>query len=256
MITSASNKEIKEVTKLIKDNKARRKADVFVVEGIRMYVEIPKEHIIAIYVSESFEESHKDILLETEYILVADNVFKTMSDTKTPQGIMAIVKRYNYMLEDILKKENPLLLVLENLQDPGNLGTIIRTAEGAGVDGIIMSKDTVDIYNSKVVRATMGSIFRVPFVYVEDIYGAVDELVNSHIEVYAAHLQGGSFYGENYKKATAFLIGNEGNGLTEDISKKASKLIKINMLGKVESLNAATAATVLVYEAMRQRTNN
>ena len=141
-----------------------------------------------------------------------------------------------------------------NLQDPGNLGTILRMGEGAGVTGVIMSSNTVDIYNPKTIRSTMGSIFRVPFVYVQDFSDAVSQCQNSGIKVYAAHLDGKNTYlGEDYREGTAFLIGNEGNGLTDDITKQADTLIRIPMQGEVESLNAAIACTILTYEAVRQR---
>ena len=150
--------------------------------------------------------------------------------------------------------DNPLLILVENLQDPGNLGTILRMGEGAGVTGVIMSSNTVDIYNPKTIRSTMGSIFRVPFVYVQDFSDAVSQCKNAGIKVYAAHLDGKNTYlGEDYREGTAFLIGNEGNGLTEDITKQADTLIRIPMQGEVESLNAAIACTILTYEAVRQR---
>lgn len=147
-------------------------------------------------------------------------------------------------------------MALENLQDPGNLGTIIRTAEGAGVTGILMSRDTVDVYNPKVVRATMGSIFRIPFCYVENLAEIVEDLNNRNFTTYSAYLQGNSFYDYDYQKPTIFCIGNEGNGLSKEILKAATYKITIPMKGKVESLNAATASTVLMYEALRQRNSN
>ena len=148
--------------------------------------------------------------------------------------------------------EKPIFL--ENIQDPGNLGTILRTAEGAGIDGIIMNKGTVDIYNPKVVRSTMGSIFRVPFMYCDDIMGKVDELKKSGVKVYAAALGGTRNYSEpDYTRPSAFAIGNEGNGLTDEMINAADERIKIPMLGKVESLNAANAAGILMYEAFRQK---
>jgi TrmH family RNA methyltransferase len=189
-----------------------------------------------------------------------------MTDTQTPQGILAVVRQKQYTREDLLgeslllqdgensHKIQPCILLLENLQDPGNLGTILRTAEGAGVTGIMMSKDTVDVYNSKVVRATMGAIFRMPFCYEADIHAGVDWLKSQGICCYAAHLNGSSFYEQNYQKPTCFFIGNEGNGLTKELTEHADTKIRIPMMGAVESLNAATAATVLMYEAMRQRT--
>ena len=152
------------------------------------------------------------------------------------------------------EKEHPLFLVLEDLQDPGNMGTIFRTAEGAGVDGIFMSTNCVDIYNPKVIRSTMGSVYRVPFVYVEDLPAVLDSLKDYGITAYAAHLEGKNRYDQEcYRKGTAFLIGNEGNGLREEVAERADIRIRIPMEGQVESLNAAIAAAVLMFEAGRQR---
>ena len=254
MITSTSNTQIKNVINLIKKSKDRKAQGLFVVEGKRMFEETPKERIHSLFVSESFERANKDSLRGYAYELVADDVFSHMSDTKTPQGVMALVKMSEYSIEDMLKGGNPLIMILENLQDPGNLGTILRMGEGAGVTGVVMSSNTVDIYNPKTIRSTMGSIFRVPFVYVQDFSDAVSQCQNAGIKVYAAHLDGKNTYlGEDYREGTAFLIGNEGNGLTDDITKQADILIRIPMQGEVESLNAAIACTILTYEAVRQR---
>lgn len=147
-----------------------------------------------------------------------------------------------------------MLLVLDNLQDPGNLGTIFRTAEAAGVTGIILSKDSVDIYNPKVIRSTMGAIFRMPFVYVEKLTDTIEELKAHQIQVYAAHLDGKNAYDEEcYLNGTAYLIGNEGNGLRQEVADCADTWIRIPMLGQAESLNAAVAASILMFEAARQR---
>ena len=148
------------------------------------------------------------------------------------------------------------MLVLENIQDPGNLGTIFRTAEAAGATGIVLSKDCVDLYNPKVIRSTMGAIFRIPFIYTDDLIGTIDELKREGITVYAAHLKGENSYDmEDYKTACAFLIGNEGNGLPEETAACADRKILIPMEGGAESLNAAVASAVLMFEAGRQRRN-
>lgn len=254
MITSTNNGQMKQLVKLQKSGKARREAGYFVVEGIRMVQEIPKEQLKKIYVTEDFFQKHQTMLHDTEYELVSPAVLKEVSDTQTPQGIMALVEKKEHSLESFYHKENPCFLILENLQDPGNVGTLIRTAEGAGVTGVILSRDTVDIYNPKVVRATMGAIFRVPIV-VLDMDKIFEFLKKENITSYAAHLDGKNFFDENYKIPCAFFIGNEGNGLTETTSEQATKKIKIPMCGKVESLNAAIAGTILMYEAMRQRWN-
>ncbi len=219
-----------------------------------MFFEVPKDRLREAYLTEAFEERYKDELQSYDYEVISDNVCKHISDTKTPQGVTAVVEQRMLGLEELLAlEENPLFVVLENLQDPGNLGTILRTAEGAGVTGIIMNKETVDPYNPKVIRSTMGTIFRVPFVIVEDLVPALNQLRDAGVASYAAHLKGSSFYDEDYQKGTAFLIGNEGNGLSDQLSNLAQHKIKIPMKGKVESLNAAIASTVLVYEAQRQR---
>ena len=255
MITSTTNKQIKMIQKLQKSSKERKQQGLFTIEGIRMFREIPAEYMDKVYVTEQFYEKNKELFKDREPDdFVAESVFEKLSETQTPQGVLATVKMRRYTLADVLGvTENPLLLVLENLQDPGNLGTIMRTAEGAGASGIIMSRDTVDIYNPKVVRSTMGALFRMPFLYVEDILETVKDLQDRGITVYAAHLQGEGFYEKDYRKGTAFLVGNEGNGLTDAITELADEKIRIPMMGKVESLNAAIAATLMAYEALRQR---
>ena len=154
----------------------------------------------------------------------------------------------------VVHLKTPLMLVLENLQDPGNLGTMMRTAEGAGVTGVLLSRGCVDIYNPKTIRSTMGSIYRVPFLYTDDLLADMDKLHEKGIRTYAAHLKGKGYYDEeSYQGPTAFLIGNEGNGLSDELSDKAKQYIKIPMEGQLESLNAAVAAAILMYEASRQR---
>lgn len=260
MITSTSNARVKELVQLQKKSKVRNEQGVFLVEGVKMYQEIPQEQLVKIYVSETFADKQKEEInrlkdrRKLEYL--SDHVFQYVSDTKTPQGILCVVRQSTYCLEDILEAEDAHLLVLDNLQDPGNLGTILRTAEGAGVTGIIISKESVDIYNPKVIRSTMGSIYRVPFVYVEDLKEAIAKVKAHGIFTYAAHLDGKNSYDkEDYTKKTAFLIGNEGNGLRKDIADLADTWIRIPMQGQVESLNAAIATSVLMFETARQRRN-
>lgn len=258
MITSTSSSQVKHISQLLKKSKVRKEYKEFVVEGVKMVQEAPAERLVKVYVSESFEKLNEELIsgldIEKSRIeTVSDNVFLHMSDTMTPQGIMAIVKMKEYTLDELVKG-NALIIGVENLQDPGNLGTIVRMGEGAGATGLVISSNSVDIYNPKTIRSTMGSIYRVPFVYVPDFTDALERLKDNGVSVYAAHLDGKSEYTqENYTKPTAFLIGNEGNGLTQRAADCADALIRIPMLGQVESLNAAIACTVLTYEAMRQR---
>ncbi len=257
MITSASNGKIKTIQNLRKKAKYRKEEKLFIIEGTRLFQETPKELLKEIYVSESAENSLKSELIDVKYEVVSDNIFASICDTQTPQGILAVVKQPMHSLEKILAKENPLLLILEDLQDPGNLGTIMRTAEGAGVTGIIMSKGCVDIYNPKVVRSTMGSIYRMPFVYLEneDEFARIfRQLKEKNVVTYGAALMESKDYDKySYETGTAFVIGNEGNGLSETALSLCEKYVKIPMCGQLESLNAAVASSILMYEAFRQR---
>lgn len=256
MITSASNQKIKNLNSLIQKSKARREQDVFITEGVRMFQEAPMDKIKEVFVSESFYEkgSAGEKLEQCNYEILSDELFKKVSDTQTPQGILCVMKQYHYELQDLFQKEKPLFLILEDIQDPGNLGTMVRTAEGAGIDGIIMTKGTVDIYNPKTIRSTMGSVYRMPFFYTEDLLSVMKQLQEKNVKLYAAHLKGNSFYHQmDFKGATAFLIGNEGNGLKDETADAADVYMKIPMEGKVESLNAAVASVILMYEAARQR---
>lgn len=263
MITSTSSSQVKHVVNLQKKAKLRKEEKQFVVEGVKMVSEAPADRLVKVYVSETFKADNEEFLERMNYDsigkdvleIVTDNVFMRMADTQTPQGIMAVVRMSDTDLEGILSdKRNPLLLIIENLQDPGNLGTIVRMAEGAGVTGIIMSSNTVDIYNPKTIRSTMGSLYRVPVIYVDDICEAADVCKSKDVAVYAAHLKGTDNYNKkDYTKPTAFMIGNEGNGLTDKLADKADEYVRIPMQGEVESLNAAVACTILTYEAVRQR---
>lgn len=256
MITSTSNPQVKRLLQLQKKSKARTEENVFVVEGLRMFVEVPDERVEKVYLSEAFYNKKKQELNLKNFPveILSDSVFSHVSDTKTPQGILCIVKQKEYNLNEILNVKNPHFIVLDNLQDPGNLGTIVRTAEGAGVDAIFMSKDCVDIYNPKTIRSTMGSIYRMPIIYIEDIPALLDEFRQRGIQSYAAHLDGKNSYDkEDYECGTAILIGNEGNGLRDEVAKKADVWVQIPMYGQVESLNAAIAASILMFEVSRQR---
>ena len=256
MITSVNNGQVKNIIQLNQKTKARREQGLFVAEGRKMFWEAPESWISRVYVAEALtgERELMERVEKLDYEVVADSVFRQMCDTQTPQGILTVLKKPCYTMEDILKGENPLVMVLEDLQDPGNAGTILRTGEGAGVSGILLTKTCVDITNPKVIRSTMGSIYRMPFLYVEDVLSLREELAKRNVRTFAAHLKGrNSYEQESYTGGTAFLIGNEGKGLTGEAAEAADCLIRIPMCGKVESLNAALAAGILMYEAARQR---
>lgn len=258
MITSLNNEKVKKVALLGKSAKARREADVFLVEGIRMFKEIPNERIQEVFMTDKFYEKNRETVNEILGLysgngktkphieMVSEEVYAKMSDTVTPQGILAVVSAIHYDMSDI--KTGDFILMLENIQDPGNLGTMFRTAEAAGVSGIVMSKETVNVYNPKVIRSTMGSIFRMPFIYVEDIIDSMNELKKADFKIYAAALDGASKYNEiTYDNKKVILIGNEGNGLKPETVKNANEAVYIPMAGKVESLNASISAAILLY---------
>lgn len=256
MITSSSNAQIKNIIQLNTRGKARREQSLFVVEGIKMFREAPKGWVQKVYITDELysAETWRKELETYSFEIVEERVFRQMSDTKTPQGILTVLRQPSYSVDEIICRQSPLLIILEDLQDPGNLGTILRTAEGAGADGIFLTRNCVDLFNPKTIRSTMGSIYRMPFKYMDNAGEFVDILRDRGISVYAAHLAGKNSYDqEDYSGGTAFLIGNEGNGLSEALTEKASHLIQIPMQGEVESLNAAMACGILVYEAARQR---
>ena len=247
-----------------------------------MFLEAPEEWIHRVYLSESFHRESmmaessvpagsgggllspenaltgaaREKLAQLPCEIVTDPVFGRMTDTVTPQGILTVLKAPDRRPEEVLAGagEAPLYLILEEIRDPGNLGTILRTAEGAGVNGVFLTKGCVDVTSPKVIRSTMGSIYRVPVMTVEDAAEARRLLAPSGIQLAAAHLGGKKAYDEvSYLSGTAFLIGNEARGLSDEAAAAADLLIRIPMAGQVESLNAAVSAAVLMYEAARQR---
>ncbi|MGN0387912.1 MAG: TrmH family RNA methyltransferase [Suilimivivens sp.] len=275
MISSTANSRVKRVTLLREKSRERTAENVFIVEGIKMFEEAPTGKIKEVYYMEEklfgqdgqgitdrfpgLKEKIRDCARAGAVVeTVTEEVLLKMSDTKSPQGILCVMEQLSYDSGELVEKaiarqkegHSPLFLLLEDIQDPGNLGTMIRTAEGAGADGIFMTSGTVDIYNPKTIRATMGSLYRVPFVRVQDLSGITSLLQKNGITVYAAHLKGEKYYHEtDYSGGSAFLIGNEGNGLKKETADLADCYLKIPMEGKLESLNAAIAAALLMYQS-------
>lgn len=261
-ITSVSSSTVKRLVLLRQKASKRRQSQSFLIEGDRLVLDTPTEYLEEIYLTGRALERVGDELkakgLEGRTTLFSEEAMEKAADTKTPQGILAVARQPVYTMEEVLKAgadgTNPLFLLLEDIQDPGNLGTMFRTAEAAGANGIILSKGTVDVFNPKVVRSTMSSIFRMPFVYVSDLTETVETLQNKGIAVYAASLEGSVPYTEaDYLGACGIAIGNEGNGLTPETQRAARGRVRIPMAGKIESLNAAMSAGILLYEAARQR---
>lgn len=257
MIESSTNGQIKKIKKIKKNTRFRKEQGLFAIEGWKMVSEAVRHGLAKdIYVSGDAlgQWQEKNPASDIPVQVISSGLFQDLSDTVSPQGVLALVEMPEYSLEEICAGPDASLLILENIQDPGNLGTMMRTAEGAGMSGVLLSKGCVDIYNPKAVRATMGSMFRVPFLYSDELTTDVELLKTKGFTIYAAHLAGETEYSqESYKGKTGILIGNEANGLSDEISAKADRLVKIPMGGELESLNAAVSAALLMYEVRRNR---
>ncbi len=255
IIESAKNGIIKNIVAL-NQRKEREKQGLFIAEGLRFVLEISEDWSIDTYVlSESFVNKSDIYLRENvKKVIVTDKLFKEISDTQNPQGIMAICHQKKYFIEDMLKFKNPFLILIDQIQDPGNLGTIIRTADAAGAHGIILSKGTVDLYNLKLLRATMGSIFHLPIIQNADMLEVLDVLRKNKILTLSAHLKGEKTpYELDLKNSAAIVIGNEANGISDEVAGNTDILVKLPMAGRAESLNASVASGILLYEVVRQR---
>ncbi len=260
-ITSASGSTVKGLVLLRQKASKRRQSQSFLIEGERLVLDTPEEYLEKIYLTRKAWDRIGETLrrrgLEDRTVLFSEEAMAKAADTKAPQGVLAVARQPQHTMEELLQSrglEPPLLLLLEDIQDPGNLGTMFRSAEAAGVNGIIMSKGTADVFNPKVVRSTMSALFRMPFVYVPDLTETMRQLRQCGIALYAACLEGSVPYTEaDFHPAAGILIGNEGNGLTEAVQELADGRIRIPMAGQIESLNAAISAGILMYEAARQR---
>lgn len=257
MIESGANAQIKKIKKIKKSAKFRREQGMFAVEGWKMLEEAIRHGLAReIYISEhAVPEWERRAYPEGRPAqVVSEALFREISDTVTPQGVLALVETPQYFLDETADSDGAALLILENIQDPGNLGTMMRASEGAGMSGVVLGKGCVDIYNPKAVRATMGSLFRMPFFLSDNLVSDVERLKGKGFTMYAAHLAGKRAYTEvSYQGKTGIIIGNEANGLSEQISSLADCLVRIPMDGQLESLNAAVSAALLMYEWRRNR---
>lgn len=261
-ITSSSNSIIKHVKSLHK-KKSRWKTENYFVEGLRAVSEsiISSANIECFLYSDSLfdlnggQELYNQISNKYDNIYnITDKLLKDVSDTENPQGIMAIVKFETTSLEEIILEENNFLILLDEVRDPGNMGTIIRTADALGANGIIITLGCVDVYNPKTIRSTMGSIFHIPIVYQEDIEETIKNLKNNNISIISTALESSDYcYNIDFKKDFALVIGNEASGISDKAIEQSDYIAKIPMIGRAESLNAAIASGIVMYEASRQR---
>lgn len=255
-ITSKDNEKIKN-TKLLLKSKNRNKESKFIIEGYRILsLALEKKDIIDyVFINEDFEnkEEHRKFLseLENEEIKVyktTNKNFKEMVDTENTQGILAVVSYEKKSLENNLTDKDKYIVVLDRIQDPGNMGTIIRTADAAGVDTIITLKGCVDIYNPKVIRSTMGSIFSMNIIPAERDE-MLSKLKSKGIKIVSSWLNTENWYDTvDYGEKVALVIGNEANGIDDRIAENSDLLVKIPIYGSAESLNAAISSAILMYE--------
>ena len=260
-ISSKDNEFIKHIKKL-KDKKYRDESNEYIIEGIKLIEEAinEKANIKQIVICEECgktQEIPKKLMYEIasyECIYVTENIFTNITDVKNPQGVLAIIEKNNSKTEIDYKED--IIVALDDIQDPGNLGTILRTIDSIGLKQILVSKGTADSYNPKVVRSTMGAIFRVKIIECDDLVKTLKEVKKHKYELVVTSLQtDNDIYDINYHKK-AIVIGNEANGVSKEIQDIADKKVKIPMLGKTESLNASVATGIVLYEYVRQKIKN
>ena len=258
IISSKDNEIVKSVKKL-KEKKFRDLENAYIIEGIKMVKEAidEKANIMQIIICDDCEKSDsipKELMYEIakyECYYVTSKVFKYISEVQTPQGVLAVVEKNNKGSE--INYDEDIIVALDDLQDPGNLGTILRTVDSVGLTQILVSKGTADCYNPKVVRSSMGAIYRVKVIECEDLLQTLKEIRKNKFKVLVTSLgDSKNIYDMKYNKKV-IVIGNEANGVEERILNIADEKIKIPMIGRTESLNAAVATGVILYEYVRQK---
>jgi rRNA methylases len=243
-------------TKKLKERKNRNKSNKYIIEGFRLVQEAFKANVDVDYLivtkdgSEKIEQYLSDYMADQVRVCeISDNLFKELISTENPQGILAVIN----MNVKPMNFEGNFYLLCDKLQDPGNIGTIIRTAHAAGVQGIILTKGTVDIYNEKAIRSTMGSIFYIPVHYDDDNLSLVKNLKGQGFKLVVTSLETDKdFFQEDLGGKVILTVGNEGNGVSEEVFELADTKVKIPMPGNAESLNVAIATSVIMYEKVRQ----
>jgi TrmH family RNA methyltransferase len=256
LIQDPSQAEIKGVAKLTK-KEARSETGLFLLEGpqgLKEALDRPKL-IEKLFATESFEEKYPDLISRARdsrvsVNVVSESVLKELSDTTTPQGVVAVCQQFHVSIDDVIASKPTLVAFLAQIRDPGNAGTVLRAADAAGADAVIFSKGSVDIYNPKVVRSTTGSMFHLPFVIDAEIASSLQKLKDAGLFVLAADVSGTSLSAipaSDLAKPTMWLFGNEAWGLEPEVSVLADKLVQVPIFGAAESLNLATAASVCMY---------
>lgn len=260
-ITSRDNKKIKHIVQLYK-RKYRTMHQEFVAEGYRTVMDIlPTGTVRYVIVNvESIKQEQLDRLLslcktyDIQVFSISDNLWKGIETTVHGQGVIAVVCQKVHRLEDFHVKENAVYILIDGVQDPGNLGTLIRTAVAAGVEAMFLTPNTVDIYNEKTVRSTMSGLCKLPM-YTNVTKDEVIKLINKKgIRLYGTVLEDSVDYGQpTYEGATMIVLGNEANGISEDILQLVTVRISIPMYGPMESLNVAIAGALCMYKVQERK---
>ncbi|MBT2656884.1 RNA methyltransferase [Bacillus sp. ISL-18] len=246
-IESVNNPKVKQWRKLL-TKKERDKTESFIIEGFHLVEEALKqgEQILEIIVSEQAGLPPRWDVSSTPVTLVTEEISKLLTETETPQGIYAICRVPSKKAE-IMAEEGKTFLLIDAAQDPGNLGTMIRTADAAGIDAVVVGHGSVDIYNSKVLRSAQGSHFHLPIIR-GDLHEWIDKLQDKNISVYGTALEGASAYTDiSSQDSFALIVGNEGNGVAKDLLSSTTANLYIPIFGKSESLNVAVATGILLY---------
>lgn len=256
MITSPQNERIKYLVQLQQKSSLRRQEGLFVVEGRRELLHCINAdyEVKTIFVDNQKDDALLDIdSKNAEIIEVSPKVYEKIAYRESTEGVVAIVKARKKTLQDFAQKENPLYVVIEAVEKPGNLGAILRSADAAGVDGVIVCDPLTDLYNPNLIRASIGAIFTVPTVVCTS-EECIAWLKENKIQILTAQLQDSNLYYDiDMKKATAIVMGTEATGLTQQWRKAADKHIRIPMCGKLDSLNVSVSSAILMFEAIRQR---
>ena len=248
------SEKLRLVQNLIKQRKVRRATEQFVVEGPHLVFEAKKQIDFVVY-ADDLQLVNQLEQEKIQCIRVTKQEFAELSEVEAPQWILAVCQMKSFELDALLRHKKPLIVFCVGIQDPGNLGTIIRTADAVGANGIILSKGTVDLFNPKVIRANMGSMFHLPIVIDLPVAETIKTLQTKGLSCVATASSGEKdYFALEYGQPTAILIGNEGAGLYDDVIKLCDEVVRIPMPGKAESLNAAVSTAVVMYEALRQRT--
>ena len=260
IISSKDNEIIKNIKKL-KDKKYRDINNEYIIEGVKLIQEAIQENKVIKKIivceecvkEEAIDQKFMYELAKYDLAYVKKQIFSTLTTVTTPQGILAVVEKQN--VKTNINYNEDIIVVLDGIQDPGNLGTILRTIDSANLSQLIVSKDTADCYNPKVVRSTMGAIFRVNIIESNDLLDTLKKIKKHGYEICVTSLNDSeSIYNIDYKKKV-IVIGNEANGVSEAVLNMADKKLLIPMLGKTESLNASVATSIIVYEYVRQKLN-